>query len=203
MRRFQLTDVQLEKTLSDARYGGALGEGRIWYGSGRFFSLAFQYPEIGEEEWKRFRRQLDRLVNFDGQRVTGERYRGLFEIETQPMSLAYQENKMPWEELLQFFKESLGDLTGLVVRVDKRSLSDGAEERVSGFLAGEWENFVKFCAEEELEVGLCAVALIGCDLEFRIFGGVQTREQLLQMLKLVDAICEATDWATVESRMRG
>lgn len=214
MRRVPLEEsdawksARLEKAICTAIHGESSTGEKVWYGSGRFFSLEVQFRELDEDSAKQFDGWLSRMVNFDDKRVLGERYRGMFAVCTQPMSLDYHRNRMPWSALFSLFNIWFEEQKCFIVKVDQRSLSSGMEERVSKFLAAEWGKFEEFCLQQGMEVGICAASLIEGNLEFRIFKDVKMRAQLLTVLELIDCICtlcekeEEVQWSAVEERLK-
>ena len=194
-------EEQLEKLLKRVHYGEETWSQCVWYGSGRFFSLFFDFPELNDQEAAEFQKQLNRLVNYDGQRVRSEQFRGLFEVSTQPMSLMYHRNMMPWGNMLEWMSKWFDEDINFIVKVDRRSLSEDAEEKVSKLVQGHWDEFMAACARFSLEANICAVAMIGRNLEFRLFQRPRGREQLLTILKFVDCLCTESTWNTIIQRM--
>lgn len=212
MRRVDLKDSeewrrqQIEGLLCGAVYGSpSEGEEVLWFGSGRYFTVVLQFPEVTEEEAQRLEWDVNVFVNYDYRHVFVRRYRGSTEISTQPMSLEYHRAKMPWEELFERFARNFDTDSGLVIGVDVRNVKGDAEERITQFLERNWAKFEEFCAGKGLQPNMCCVSFIRRNLEFRIIKNVTQRETLLVALRFVDALCgsdlESMTWEDLIQRL--
>lgn len=199
----------LDRSFSSILYGETIDTSQLWFGSGLYFTAVFQFPELSGDEYKVFDRDLARAANFDDKRILCDRYTSLTEVSTQPMSLAYNRNMMPWRELFRIFNEWFDENGIFVLKVDRRSLPDDAEKKIQTFLTETWEDFLLYCKVKGLEVWRNELTTIGCNLEFRLFQNVMGREQLLTVLWFVETLClmckseECLEWSALIERLEG
>lgn len=202
MRRVALTDSlewkgrQVDKLFCEALYADDLYDaedldGTIWFGSGRYFSVLFRFPNLPEEEIHDLKEKIEVMVNFDHKRVFLDEYQGCIHVRTQPMSLDYIMDRMPWDYLFRVFENWFTDQDDvLIVRVDRRNAKGGEDKRIMEFLEKNWDDFLALMEQVDLQPASCSVSFIRTNLEFKLFRNVTQLKQLLAVLRIVDFLYE-------------
>lgn len=129
----------------------------IFYGSGpRFFGVELEVDGAGES-YRNAARVLE-AGNADEEYIYCKHDGSLedgFEIVTHPLSLEYQYNHMPWDDVLDVLKEMgytshNAGTCGLHCHISRKALGDDPEEqedtiaRILYFMEKHWEELVKF-----------------------------------------------------------